>query len=207
MQTPREDHALPGQDIRAWLVLRLGLAVVLLWFAVSELLEPSAWTVYLPSFLRFASGPLMMIHGLLLLVAGALLLAGLYTRLAGWVASAILMIVLASLALNGAFDSVFVRDIGLAAACLAVASSPSCARTPGLGSWRKRGAGRVGAVAYLVIVALTALAVIAKAPTSTATSSSASFDDLGGLGGLASPAPAMSLNHALDIDQDAGDNR
>lgn len=67
------------------LVLRTGIAVVLLWFAFSQLKNPASWTRMVPDyalFLGIDKITLIYINGVLEIVLAVLLLLGLFTRVA-----------------------------------------------------------------------------------------------------------------------------
>jgi uncharacterized membrane protein YphA (DoxX/SURF4 family) len=101
-------------------LLRLAMASVVLWFGVSQLLNPSAWTVWLPSWvnaLPITSVQFVLLNGVAELVLGALLLAGLFTRLAALILSLHMLVI----AFHLGYTDVGVRDAGLALATLAVA--------------------------------------------------------------------------------------
>ena len=179
----------PGADAVGFLILRLGIGAVLVWFGAAELHDPSSWTVFFPHGLDAVRAPLMLVHATFLLVVGGLLIVGLAQRVAAWLAALLLLAVLGALAWNGAFDSVFVRDIGLAAAALGLAAAPSAVLAPGLDRWmagREGGAGRWAAASTLMLLAV-AVVVLSV----TAEPQSGNLDRLGGVGGgLFGQAPA-----------------
>lgn len=171
-------------DAWAFLVLRVGLAAVLLWFGIAELHDPASWAVFVPHFLSPWRAPLMALHATLLLASGAFLLVGLLQRAAAGLGALLLLVVLGSLLVNGAVDSVFVRDIGLAAAAAALALSPSATRVASVDALladarvRRRTASAVGYAVMVVAVA----GVLAATAVPDAGASSASVHDLSGIG-------------------------
>jgi uncharacterized membrane protein YphA (DoxX/SURF4 family) len=191
----RGAHALHRQDAWALLVLRLGLASVMLWFGIAELHDPASWAVFVPHFLDAWRDPLMLVHASLLLGTGAFLLVGLFQRLAAALAGLLLLAVLGSLLANGAVDSVFVRDIGLATAAAALALSPSAARVASVDRYladagpRRRLSSTLSytAVVIAVAVALASTSVPAAGPGASA------FHDLGGVGGALGGASGGGL--------------
>ncbi|MEK7183068.1 MAG: DoxX family protein [Patescibacteria group bacterium] len=108
------DHLVP-------VVLRLGLAVVFIWFGAHQLIDPSSWTVYIPAFTNnplISAETIILLNGWVEIVGAALLLAGFWMRPVAFIL-AIHMLFLA-IEMGGAIG---VRDFGLAIACLALALS------------------------------------------------------------------------------------
>lgn len=104
----------------AFLILRLGLAAVFIWFGASQLLSPSQWTSFLPSWVAAVQFPVVtfvLLNGLFEIIAGVLLALGAWTRIAAF----ILAVHLVGIAFSIGYNSVAVRDIGLALATLALA--------------------------------------------------------------------------------------
>lgn len=192
MNAPR----LRPQDAWAFLVLRVGMAAVLLWFGIAELHDPASWAVFVPHFLSPWRAPLMALHATLLLASGAFLLIGLLQRASAALGALLLLVVLGSLLVNGAVDSVFVRDIGLAAAAAALALSPSAARVASLDALladarvRRRATSAIGYAVLVVAVA----GVLAATAVPDAGPASASVHDLSGIGsgGFAAATPGGS---------------
>ncbi|HKI56087.1 MAG TPA: hypothetical protein VKB31_02955 [Trueperaceae bacterium] len=174
-------------DVAGLLLLRVGLGGVLVWFGAAELHSPAAWAVYVPHMFHAVQSPLMFVHATFLLVTGALLVIGMFHRIAAWLGGLILLAILGALVLTGAVDSVFVRDVGLAAAAFALALSPTAASLPGVDRWlaqRSRRAYVVPALSYAVLLAAV-VGVLAATSVSSGGSSQA-FNGFGGLGGTTS---------------------
>ena len=98
-------------------VLRIGLALVFLWFSISQLIAPENWIGYLPNFL--SSNPTMFVYmnASFELVFGILLILGIFTRTAALLLGLHLIGIIFSLGYN----EVAVRDFGLMMASFAVA--------------------------------------------------------------------------------------
>ncbi|MEJ2357138.1 MAG: hypothetical protein P8Y13_03535 [Deinococcales bacterium] len=184
---PRSRAVLHPGDQTGLLLLRLGLGGVLVWFGAAELHDPSSWAVFVPKMFDPVQAPLMFVHATALLVTGALLFAGMFHRVAAWLGGLILLAILGALAMTGAIDSVFVRDVGLACAAFALALSPTAAQLPGVDRWlahRPRRGYAVPAVSYAILLAAVVGVLAATAvPTS---GSSTALSNLGGAGGLSS---------------------
>lgn len=104
---------------RAQLLLRLGLATVFLYAAVSSFLSPNDWVGYLPQFVRTllpATG-VLAVFSVVEIILAAWLLSGAYARLAGLVAAAMLAGIIVS---NVKLLPISFRDIGLLFAALAL---------------------------------------------------------------------------------------
>ncbi len=100
------------------LVLRIGLGFVFAWFGYSGISNPAMWTGLVPEWTSMF-GPaevLVRIHGAVELIGGLLLIAGLWIR----PVAAILFLSLAHTLTVLKFGPVFVRDIGLLMAMLAI---------------------------------------------------------------------------------------
>lgn len=100
------------------LVLRAGLGFVFIWFGFSALIDPEMWISLVPAWTGlFASAKtLVIIHGIVEVIGGFLLCTGLKIRLVTIVLFLNLLHIMTLLN----FGPVLVRDIGLAAALLAV---------------------------------------------------------------------------------------
>ncbi len=196
---PRDRAELHTGDLAGLLLLRLGLGGVLVWFGVAELHSPAAWAVFVPHLFHAVQTPLMFLHATLLLVTGAFLAVGMFHRLAAWLGGLILLAILGALIMTGAVDSVFVRDVGLAAAAFALALSPTAARLPGVDKWlasRPRRGYLIPALSYAALLAVVvgALAVTAapSAGNSQALSNLGGVTGSSGLGGLGGSAAGGS---------------
>lgn len=102
------------------LLLRLGLAFVLIYAAVGSLRDPSLWLGYLPGFLRQLSLSSWLLKGFAVyeLVLAAWLLSGRFVRYAGGLTALTLLGIIA--AQPGELIITF-RDVGLLFMALALA--------------------------------------------------------------------------------------
>ena len=101
---------------------RILLGVVFAWFGYHELLLPGQWTQYVPVISESSSLAVIMVlvHGWVLFVIAAALLAGIAPRLAAAIASVLMLEIVISLAVTGLSDTAL-RDVGVLglAVCLA----------------------------------------------------------------------------------------
>jgi len=101
---------------------RILLGVVFAWFGYHELLQPAQWTQYVPVISESSSLAiiLVLVHGWVLLVLAAALLAGIAPRAAAAIASVLMLEIVISLAVTGLSDTAL-RDVGVLglAVCLA----------------------------------------------------------------------------------------
>ena len=104
---------------RAQLLLRLGLAAVFLYAAVSSFLSPNDWIGYLPQFVRdiLPARALLMVFSVVEVILAVWLLSGVYVRLAGLVAALMLLGIIVS---NVSLLPISFRDLGLMFAALAL---------------------------------------------------------------------------------------
>ena len=110
-------------------VVRLGLAFVLLWFGINQLINPESFLGYVPQWLykhditMLHEHPLQLMHNIQVpsvhvvlmsnaifeTIAGLLLLIGFYTRIAAFIAALHLLAIAFSLGYN----DIAIRDVGL----------------------------------------------------------------------------------------------
>ena len=128
--TPAEQPATaldrPGQLLTDWgpTAARLLLGLVLAWFGYHELIQPAPWTGYVPivsatSTLAIAA---VLVHGWLLLVLAAALIAGVATRAAGGIAALLLLEIVISLTVTGGLSDLTLRDVGVLGLAVLLAS-------------------------------------------------------------------------------------
>lgn len=118
------------------LVLRIGLALVFLWFGISQLVNTESFIGYIPSWISphgaeiVHEHPLQLLHdvpipsvhiiilanGILETVFGLFLLIGLWTR----VSAAILALHLFGIAISLGYNDIMIRDLGLALATASI---------------------------------------------------------------------------------------
>ena len=93
---------------------RILLGVVFFWFGYHELVQPGGWTQYVPVVNESSSLAviLVLVHGWVLFVTAAALVAGIAPRLAAAVASVVLLEIVISLAVTG-LSPTALRDIGV----------------------------------------------------------------------------------------------
>lgn len=93
-------------------ILRVGLALVFLWFGIEQVFYPYEWTGWLPEYARalpFQPTTLVFLNGLFETIFGALLFAGLYTRLA----ASLLSLHMAHIVTVVGYGEIGVRDFAL----------------------------------------------------------------------------------------------
>ena len=94
-------------------VIRLALASVLLWFGISELIDPITWASLVPPkavhILNISSETIMKISGSVEIILAVLLLVGAYTR----IVAGIVILHLASIIWALGYGDLAVRDFGL----------------------------------------------------------------------------------------------
>jgi uncharacterized membrane protein YphA (DoxX/SURF4 family) len=101
------------------LLLRMGLATVFIYAAVSSYLDPREWVGYLPSFIveNFNAEALLKLFSVYELLLAAWLLSGVYARYAGLLCALTLAGITVS---NVSLFAISFRDIGLMFAALAL---------------------------------------------------------------------------------------
>jgi uncharacterized membrane protein YphA (DoxX/SURF4 family) len=102
------------------IVLRLGLAGVFIWFGLSQIFDPNAWTSYIPDIAIHATGisafTLVIGNGILEVSMAILLVFGIWVRpVAG-----LLFLHMCGIVASVGLDSIGMRDIAIAAGLLSV---------------------------------------------------------------------------------------
>ena len=106
----------------ATFVLRIGLAAVLFWFAINQLISPDDWTKLVPEYLSFIdSTTIIYFNATFELILGITLLAGLFTRVFALLFGLHLIPIIISLG----YGPSAVRDVGLMLAAFSLALSGS----------------------------------------------------------------------------------
>lgn len=102
------------------LTLRLGLAVVFLWFGFSQLFDGLNWVGFVPewavAFIHLPPAMIVLANGAFEVVCGALLIMGFFVRYIAFLLAVHLAIIAYSLGLT----PIGARDFGLAIATLAL---------------------------------------------------------------------------------------
>lgn len=100
--------------------LRIGIAIVFIWFGIQQILHANAWVGFIPSWLSglFSLSAITWVHinGAFEIVFGAALFFGIYTRLSAF----LLAFHMIDITLVVGYTSVGVRDFGLAIASIAI---------------------------------------------------------------------------------------
>jgi len=94
-------------------IIRVGLALVLLWFGIDEIANPKNWFGFIPSWLTtsptFNIENLIILNGILEIIVGVLLLIGFYTRIVAFIAALHLLFI----TIIVGYNEIGVRDFGL----------------------------------------------------------------------------------------------
>jgi len=94
-------------------IIRISLALVLLWFGIDEIINPENWFGYIPSWISsiipFNIETFILLNGIFEIIIGALLLIGLKTRIVAFIAALHLL----SITVAVGYNDVAVRDFGL----------------------------------------------------------------------------------------------
>jgi uncharacterized membrane protein YphA (DoxX/SURF4 family) len=108
-----------NDQAKAVLCLRVGLAVVFAYAAIDAFRHPLDWTYFIPHFMTHTVSAATILHAVsvLQLIIAALLVVGVWLRVA---AAAIVALLLGIVILNMSSFSIIFRDVGLAAAALAL---------------------------------------------------------------------------------------
>lgn len=99
-------------------VVRMGLALVFLWFGLNQLFDPGSWIGWVPGWIHPIVHPaiVVFVNGLVEVILGTILLLGFFTR----TASLILGLHLLGIAFSIGYSATMIRDLGLAIATLSI---------------------------------------------------------------------------------------
>jgi len=94
-------------------IIRVSLALVILWFGVNQIINPENWFSYIPlgitENLPLSLETIIMLNGIFEIMIGILLLIGFYTRIIALIAALHLL----SITIAVGFNEIGVRDFGL----------------------------------------------------------------------------------------------
>ncbi len=109
----------------ATVVSRILLGLVLAWFGYHELVVPKLWTGYVPflSPASTASQILVLLHGIVLGVLAAGLIAGVLPRMLAAFASLAMLEIIITLTITGGLSDLVLRDVGVLGLALLVFAS------------------------------------------------------------------------------------
>ena len=106
------------------IILRISIAIVFLWFALSQFIAPIEWTGYLPDWTSRTFMPqttFIMLNATFETIFGLMLLLGVFTR----ISAALLGLHLIAITIAVGYNSIGVRDLGLSIAALSIALNGS----------------------------------------------------------------------------------
>ena len=94
-------------------IIRVGLALVLLWFGIDEIINPENWFGYVPawiiSIIPISLKLFIIFNGIFEIFIGALLLIGFKTRIIALISALHLL----SITLSIGYNDIAIRDFGL----------------------------------------------------------------------------------------------
>ncbi len=104
-------------------LIRISLALVLLWFGIDQLRNPDYWVGFIPpwfgSLLPIEINTFIMHNGIIEVLLGLLLLVGFYTRVVAF----IVFLHLLSIAVAVGYNDIAIRDLGLSMMALSLVFS------------------------------------------------------------------------------------
>jgi len=107
-----KDFFIKNKDYSVF-IIRIGLALVLLWFGIDEIRNPEKWFSYFPQsfipLLPFDLNLFFILNGIFEVVVGILLLIGFKTRIVAFIAALHLL----SITLSVGYNDIAIRDFGL----------------------------------------------------------------------------------------------
>ncbi len=103
-------------------LVRLGISFIFLTFGAWEIVEPSYWVSFIPSFVSIVFNPLFAtrVHGLILGILGILIFISFRKRIISILSSLILLSVCISVFMLLGFSDILVRDIVIFLCCFSL---------------------------------------------------------------------------------------
>lgn len=100
--------------------LRLGIAIVFLWFGFSQIKNPAAWTRMMPEYIQsimpFSANTLIYMNGFVEIILATVLLLGFYTRTVSFLLGLHLLHIVTIVG----YGAIGARDLALAFAAFAI---------------------------------------------------------------------------------------
>ena len=100
-------------------IIRIGLAIVFLWFSINQIIAPNDWISYLPSWtnnLGITQTTFVLMNAIFELIFGTLLLLGVGTR----IVALLLGLHLLGITMSVGYNEIGVRDFGLTIATIGI---------------------------------------------------------------------------------------
>lgn len=100
-------------------LLRFTISIVILWFGFNQLINPSLWYGWLPSWVNiipFEKIIIIYFNGIFEIIFGLLLILGIFTRLTSLIISLHLLLI----TIGVGYNDVAVRDFGLTLAAFSI---------------------------------------------------------------------------------------
>ncbi|MEO5645891.1 MAG: DoxX family protein [Candidatus Paceibacterota bacterium] len=102
------------------IILRIGLALVFLWFGFNQISDPVSWYGFVPAsaatLTGFSIAHLVFLNGIFEIIAGTALAFGFFTR----IAAGLLFLHILDIAFIVGLDSIGIRDLGLSVATFVI---------------------------------------------------------------------------------------
>ena len=102
------------------ITLRIGIALVFIWFGISQLSDPNSWFGYVPDYAvtlsHLSVGTIVLFNGIFEIIFGSMLLFGFFTRFA----ALLLALHMLDITFTVGLDATGVRDFGLSIATIAI---------------------------------------------------------------------------------------
>jgi uncharacterized membrane protein YphA (DoxX/SURF4 family) len=106
------------------ILIRIVIALVFIWFGIQQLIDPTSWFGFLPTWVSsipISQTAFIYLNGWFELVFGSALLLGFYSR----IAAGLLGLHLLGITQSVGYGAIGVRDFGLAFTALSIAFSPA----------------------------------------------------------------------------------
>ena len=106
--------------IDPWWILRIGIVLVLFWFGINQVIDPSKWVFFIPDWVinnsPISPELIIVLNGGVELVLGTFILLGIFLRISAFIIALHLFSIAASLGNTPSG----IRDVGLAFMALAL---------------------------------------------------------------------------------------
>ncbi|MBU6431498.1 MAG: hypothetical protein KGJ58_03905 [Patescibacteria group bacterium] len=97
------------------IIARFGIFFLFLSFGIWEIIDPAYWIGFAPSFIAKSASALLLVkvHGITLSIIGAGILFSKHVRFFAFLATAVMVQIIASLWIASGFSDILVRDIAI----------------------------------------------------------------------------------------------
>lgn len=105
-----------------YILTRLSVAIIFIGIGLWEIIQPSYWATYFPTFITKLSyvSLVIAVHGGILVIIGIAVLLGIYLRYTSILAALMMIIVIVALLTSFGFTDIIIRDLAVLVVTIAL---------------------------------------------------------------------------------------